>query len=131
MKYLSDYMQDAQTKLFEETGSFFAFGDKQFAESKVDGVKYTQLGAGLLCPVENAAKVQNNLDSIYTEGIKQDLAENGVKKIIWRELSNHECQISYDYTEVIDILKDYGITADDIEKEWHNYYAHCEEHNYF
>ena len=40
MKYLSDYMEHKQTALFKETGAFFAFSNKQFAESKNPKVKY-------------------------------------------------------------------------------------------
>jgi hypothetical protein len=41
MKYLTDYTQEAQTKLFEEKGVFFAFSNKQFEEQRKEGIKYT------------------------------------------------------------------------------------------
>lgn len=34
MKYLSDYIQQPQTALFDELGAFFAFSNKQFDEVK-------------------------------------------------------------------------------------------------
>jgi hypothetical protein len=40
MKYLSDYVQDEQTKLFNRLGIFFAFDNKRFNEEKKDGVEY-------------------------------------------------------------------------------------------
>ena len=33
MKYLNDYQENAQTRLFNKTGAFFAFSTKQFDEA--------------------------------------------------------------------------------------------------
>ena len=49
MKHLSDYMKHRQTKLFNDTGAFFAFSMDQFNESKKDNTKYINCGAGLIC----------------------------------------------------------------------------------
>lgn len=59
MKHLTDYTQEAQTKLFDECGAFFAFGTEQFNEKRVGGVVYYNMGAGLVCPKENAKKLIN------------------------------------------------------------------------
>lgn len=45
MKYLSHYIQDAQTALFNKTGAFFAFSQEQFNDAKKDGITYVALGA--------------------------------------------------------------------------------------
>lgn len=42
-------------------GAFFAFGDKQFEERKVDGVKYASLGMGIICPVDNYKELVKDL----------------------------------------------------------------------
>lgn len=101
MKYLSEYMQDAQSALFEKTGSFFAFGQKQFEEKAKPGIKYVDLGAGLICPKETAKELTIGLDEIYVNAIKQDVEENGAEKIIRREYFNHETQISCDWSDAI------------------------------
>ncbi|MEM7298111.1 MAG: hypothetical protein AAF391_07575 [Bacteroidota bacterium] len=116
MKYLSDYTESKQTQLFQETGTFFAFSNAQFDEQKKDGIEYTSLGAGMICPKENAKTVLLGLQQIHKEGIKQDLEENGKEQIIIRELHNHECFISWDCDEVVDRLKAYEITEDEIWK---------------
>jgi len=36
MKYLNDYVEQAQTDLFKKCGSFFAFSGKQYNEAKKD-----------------------------------------------------------------------------------------------
>ena len=68
MKYLTNYIEEAQTMSFDRAGAFFAFSNKQFDEKKVDGVKYINCGAGLICPkdkVEQLMKeLKNNLPKI-------------------------------------------------------------------
>lgn len=96
MKYLSHYIEEAQTKLFESTGSFFAFGQQQFDEQKKPNVEYVTLGAGLVCPKDTAKELAEGLRRISNEGMAADVAENGAAGIIEREYFNHECQISMD-----------------------------------
>lgn len=108
MKYLSNYMEEKQTLLFNETGSFFAFGNAQFEEQKKEGVKYVDMGYGLICPKETAEKLSKGLDLIYIEAIKQDVEENGAKKIIEREYFNHETQITMDNSSVIGYMSGYA-----------------------
>ena len=131
MKYLQDYMADQQTTTFEKYGAFFAFSGKQFAEQKKEGVKYCSLGSGLIVPTEHTEDIKKALDDIYTNAIKQDLEENGVKAIIHRELANHECQIVGDYNEVVELLEPYKITADQVKKEWPSFYDKCVENDWF
>jgi hypothetical protein len=107
MKYLSHYTEQAQTALFEQTGSFFAFGQKQFDEAKKPGIKYVSLGAGLICPKENIDTLLDGLENINKLGIAADLKENGAVKIIEREYFNHECQISMNTQDAEKKLKDY------------------------
>jgi len=113
MKYLSDYTQAAQTKCFEETGSFFAFSNKQLDEKKQDGVTYVSLGHGLICPKQNAKEVHERLNNIHAEGIKLDIEENGIEAIIKRELGNYECYYTGEIDDAVDALEDY----DDITVE--------------
>ena len=109
-------MEEKQSALFRETGSFFAFSKKQFDESMKDDVKYTSLGGGLICPSENAQKVVDGLEKIYVDSVQEDLKENGKENIIRRELYNHECFYTHDYQGVADGLSDYGITLDEVKK---------------
>ncbi len=122
MKYLSTYMEDQQTALFEKLGVFFAFSTEQFNEGKKEGVKYCDAGGGMLCPVGNEKELVDELDRIYKECIQQDLSENGREGVIKRELSNHECYYTGDIDDCVDKLKDYSITTKEIRdifnKEW-------------
>lgn len=132
MKYLSHYTEEAQTNLFNETGAFFAFSTKQFEEAQDEKVeKYVSMGAGLICPKENALTLHNGLNDINKNGIELDMKENGKKKIIWRELANHECQISMDIDDAIQKLADYPITEADVKAEWPAYWDNCVENDCF
>lgn len=133
MKYLHDYIDQAQTDLFNETSSFFAFSSKQVAEGighKTD-IKYINIGNGLFTPEDKAQQVIDSLENIYKEGIKRDVADNGLRAIIRRELGNHEAQISMDLDDTRRALKDYPITLADIELEWPDFFKMCIDNDYF
>lgn len=114
MKYLSDYMNDKQSALFDQYGVFFAFSQKQFLAARKEGVKYVDVGAGMIVPKEHVKIVHDTLEQIYQDGIKQDLAENGKEAIIKRELNNYECYYTGDIGNAFEALEDYGITYDDV-----------------
>ena len=113
MKYLSDYMNDKQTALFDKYCCFFAFSQKQFNEGieKHPHIeKWCNMGNGLIAPSQYTEEIYTNLDKIYKDSILQDCYENGIDNIIIRELLNHEYCITYDLAAVIETLKDYPIT---------------------
>ena len=131
MKYLSNYMESAQTDAFNAAGSFFAFSNKQFEEKKKSGVNYVSLRAGLICPKDTADELLSDLDNISKAAIKQDIQENGKKAIIHRELANHESQITMDITDTVAALDGYGITQEEIQAEFKSYYQMCIDNDYF
>lgn len=116
MKYLNDYIQDTQTMLMNKAGAFFAFSDKQFNTQKQDGVEYVSMGMGLICPKGNAANLLSAMEDNYKQGIEQDIQENGIDKIIKRELANHEYGITYDITDTMESLRGYGVTDTQVQR---------------
>lgn len=114
MKYLSDYVQDAQTAIFEKYGVFFAFNNQQFAEKKQEGVKYVSVGMGMIVPKDNVDTVFKALKKVTKEGIALDIQENGYEAIIKRELSNHECYYTGCVDDAVKSLKRYGISREQI-----------------
>lgn len=115
MKYLSDYTEDAISETMKKHGAFYAFSTSQFNENKVEGVTYIQTGSGMLVPKENIKVLIEEMNKIYEDGIKQDMAENGLVAIIKRELSNYECYYSGEIEDAVDALKEYGITYEQVE----------------
>ena len=123
MKYLSDYMEEKQTALFEELGVFFAFSGEQFSKAKVEGVKYANMGNGMFAPVDNAIAVIERMDKIHQDALKQDMEENGKDGIILRELYNHEAFHTGDISSTVDVLEFYkDITKDEIRIVYNNNY---------
>ena len=131
MNYLSDYTSENQTKLLNDNGAFFAFGEKQLDEQTQEGVSYVSLGMGLIAPKENASNIIEGLKSVYTEGIKQDISDNGIKAIIHRELANYEAQITNDISTTLEALEDYGITRAQVSAEYPAYFQNCIDNDYF
>lgn len=115
MKYLSDYMSDAQTAAFDKYGAFFAFGQKQFDEKAVQGVKYVQTGSGMIVPKENVQTLMDESERIYNEAVAQDISENGIDAIISRELGNHECYYTGNIDDAVGTLTAYGITREQVK----------------
>ena len=116
MKYLTDYVQDAQTVLFDKTKTFFAFSNDQFNEGKTEGIeKYTSCGAGMYCPSVNVKELIAGLDAIQESGIKQDIIDNGINGIIKRELANHEAYYTYDIDDTVESLEQYKITREQVQ----------------
>ena len=131
MKYLSDYMNDKQSAVFEKYGAFFAFSEKQFKEKEKEGIQYSSIGAGLIAPVGTGQAIMNDLDQIHQDAVQQDIKENGVKAIIHRELGNHEAQITMDIDDTLDALDGYGITREQVQAEWKEYFQMCVDNDYF
>lgn len=114
MKYLSHYTQEAQTKLFNDLGVFFAFSNSQLEEKRVEGIEYCTLGSGLIVPVGNEQAVIDGMEIIHRNAIAKDIEENGKAQIIRRELFNHECFYDGDVNRCFEALEDYGFTKLDI-----------------
>ncbi len=117
--------------LLTTNGAFFAFTEQQYNAEALPGVEYKRLYAGMLCPSGNVKIVMNGLDSLSHEKTEYELANNSIKTIIWDSLANYESQITGDYSDAIEALKPYGITEDDIKKEWPAYYQNCIDNDYF
>ena len=131
MKTLNNYTGQSFSKALDQAGAFFAFGQKQFDQARKPDVKYKLLGGGLICPTKNADDLVKFIHSINKEGIEQDMAENGKKAIIHRELANHEAQITMSINDTVDALEEYPITREDVRAEWKEYLKFCVDNDYF
>jgi hypothetical protein len=123
MKYLSDYMEAKQNELFQRTGTFFAFSQKQFEEGRKDNVKYVDMGQGMITEKPFVEEVINELDKIHKEAMVQDIKENGIQGVIQRELENYETYYTNDLEPAMGALESYPeITQDDIinvyQRKW-------------
>lgn len=136
MKYLSDYVEEAQNKLFDECGVFFAFSKDQFEKGckKVGASadnKITNIDAGCYCLSKHVDTFIAGMEEIQKRGIEQDIAENGIKNIIWRELGNYETQITCDISQTVATLEDYPIMVEQIQAEYRPYMDECIKNDWF
>lgn len=120
MKYLSDYTQEKHTQLLQETGAFYAFGQKQFDEQRKEWVIYVSLDGGLLVPKDKAKEFIDRLHENVQSGIKLDIEENWIEWIIKRELWNHEAYYTGNIDSTCDALDGYGITREQIHSVFKN-----------
>ena len=102
---------DYLTPILEANGAFFAFSQSQFDEQKKEGVIYVSMGAGLICPKENADKLHEEVKRKSTKAIKAEIKKKGAKAIIRYEYFNHESQISMSTESAENALKRYIETA--------------------
>lgn len=123
--------RDRVGEALEKHKAFFAFSNDQFNEQKVDGVKYISLGSGLIAPKETYKQLIKDINNAGDDNIKADLDANTKKEIIHRELANHEAQITGDIDDTVRALGGYGITREEIQKEFSSYMDHCLEHDLF
>lgn len=81
--------------VLSNNGAFWAFSDKQFDEQKTNGIKYVSMGAGLICPKDNAKKLKTELDECLAEVKRDTKAKIDARA---KELKNDYPNLK-DYTE--------------------------------
>lgn len=114
--------EDRITKTMNKHKAFFAFNNQQFEEGKTEGIfKYVSMGAGLICPKENVKQLIEDMHNASKNNINDDLKANGKKKIIHRELANHEASYTYSIEQTVDALEGYGITREEVQAEFGEY----------
>ena len=136
MKYLQNYLEENQKKTDKKYGVFYAFNNSQFEEGckKVGASKdnkVRRLYAGLYILSKNVDKYLDETEKNTENAIKQDIKENGVKKIIFRELTNHEYQLTQDTENILNVLEGYNFTNEQLTKYINGYMKYCIENNLF
>lgn len=101
--------------------AFFAFSTDQFNEQKEEGVKYISLGAGMIAPKETYKQLIKDMNQASSDNIADDLNQNGKKKIIHRELANHEASYTHSIEQTVEALEGYGISAEEVQAEFGSY----------
>ena len=114
MSLLSKYLDPLYNGLLEKHGVFFAFSDSQYEEQAKKGVEYVRLEFGAFAPKANAKKFIDESVEAHEEAIKEMKKHNTKDEIILSELFNYECFYTGDYSQVIDIVGNYGFNADDV-----------------
>jgi len=137
MKYLSNYTEEAQSKLYDDCGAFFAFSREQFEDGKKkvgasSENKLVDVGAGCYVLSKNYEKFVDGLENINKKGIEADIKENGIENIIQRELGNYETQITGNWREALEALDGYdGVTEQLVKEQYKIYFQKCIDNDWF
>jgi len=87
---IEQWFQAETSRIMDDLGMFFAFGNKQFAEKAVDGEDYVAIGGGMYGPRANADKLNTQLNELIDLKAKKEIEKDGLKEIIVRELYNRQ-----------------------------------------
>ena len=113
-------------------GGFFALSNSQYEELAVGGVEYVHLVGGLVVPSANAKELIKDIEKGADDAIEEDLKNNGEDKIIWRELANHEAQLSMSIDDTMLALSGYGIKREKVQKMYEGEYLnYCVDNKCF
>ena len=113
-------------------GGFFALTNNQYEELAVGGVEYVHLVGGLVVPRANAKELIKDIEKGADDAIEEDLKNNGEDKIIWRELANHEAQLTMSIDDTMRALAGYGIKREKVQRMYEGEYLdYCVDNNYF
>tara|TARA_R100001443_G_scaffold40029_1_gene53402 strand:+ start:129 stop:539 length:411 start_codon:yes stop_codon:yes gene_type:complete len=126
MKYLSEILEERQTKLFNKHAVFFAFSNEQFKKgiekcNLKKGEKVVDLGSGMFCPKVSASKFIKDHRVLIAKAIQEDLKQ-GREAVILRELSNYECFLTGNIDDCVSALEDYKIKEEEISKVYRKNY---------
>lgn len=113
---LGHYTEQAMSKAFDDTGSFFAFSEEQFKEKAKPGVKYVRVAefSGLISPDGQAKACVIAIGAAVDEAIKRRLADHTRERIIEYELSNYESWYTGDISDAVGALESHGITEAEV-----------------
>ena len=136
--YLSDYLEAGQNELKVKYHAFFSVDKKDLLEEVQalkdkgvlkEGEKVSSLPYNLFVPSKFVEDYLKEFDQVFNQDVKKDLEENGIDKIIIRELYNYECFYTGDIDDALSALKPYEVTTDQVQKLYVKEYPTYCKHN--
>ena len=132
MQTINQLAKTQVTAILNKYHTFFAFSNEQFEDQVNKDYKYVACPHGMYAPKQYADNVMSEISAAYSDAAKVVQSQSSKKERIWYEFSNHECQISMDYSDAVDALSSFDdITIEDIKSEWKAYFSHCVDNDYF
>ncbi len=122
------FSQEKQTEIIKKYKAFFAFSGKQFNEQREEGVKYYEVGAGLLVPQKNYKAFTKEFNTTINQLSQEYLSLYSKKDIIWYELANHEAGYTGSWGSTFEAVEHLKITKDEVRKEFYSYLNYQAQH---
>lgn len=109
LRELKKELEDANSKLFDECGLFFAFSEKQFYEGMAKnplapGDKYKPIFGGGYVPKTNYKKLMDGLEANVAAYKAKVKSHNLRYREIVYELSNYECFYTGNWRDVLGLF---------------------------
>jgi hypothetical protein len=111
------------SKILEKHKVFFAFSGLQLVAGlkKINEKKenVTSLGSGQILPKANVSAYLDEM--LEASGwFNNEVKKLDANSVIRYELNNYECYYTGDITDALDVLKNYGLTSDQVSAVYHN-----------
>jgi hypothetical protein len=125
-----DYIKDDLTRLFSDTGAFYAFSESQYNEQAQKGVRYVRAQMGLYVPMgEKYKQFFDRLDAIYTDKGAEFFQLQGLEKIAKYEFWNYETAYTGDTSDAREALAKWqtytGLTDSEYQDELSKIFKNC------
>lgn len=97
--------QERMSAVFDKHGIFWAFSDEAFEEKRKPNVEYVGVIGGGCCPKSNVKAFYLDFANLQEERKKAFQSNTTMDEVIVRELANHECYYTGDYSVILEVVK--------------------------
>ena len=115
--------QAKMSEVLERNKVFFAFSELQLAEglAKIQEKRenITGIGMGGFLPKENLTKYLDEMLEV-SGWFNDEVKKLDANEVIRYELNNYECYYTGDIEDAFGVLKNYGLTRDQVLAVYHN-----------
>ena len=115
-----------------KTGIFFAFTKQQFEENKIpkdEKEGFISCGSGMFIHKKNKSKLDDFFNITEKELQKDFLSRTTLEEMIQYELINHECYLTGEPFEILELIRSYyqDISEDEIKQKIASIYSKNQE----
>lgn len=115
-----------------KTGIFFAFSNQQFEENKIpkdETEGFISCGGGMYIHKKNKSKLDDFFNITEKKLQKDFLSKTTIEEMIQYELINHECFLTGEPFEILELIRSYyqDTSEDEIKRKIESIYSKNQE----